>query len=805
MILLTGATGHLGANLLRRLLSDGRDVRVLLRAASDNTSIDGLAVDRVYGDISDLSACHKAVAGCTQIHHCAALVSTLSGGAKLERDLFASNVLGTRNLLRAALDAHVDKVVVTGSFSATGHVDGQPSDETVPFNPYSPALPYAHSKAAAEHECLKAHAQGLNVVVAVSCAIVGPHDYKPSRLGRLLLDIANGRSWMYVPGGFEFVAARDIVEGHILAMEKGRSGHKYIFNTQFLTVDELLGIYEQVTGRRRPPLRLPSWLASGLAGTINPVLAGLFPNMPRRFTPAAIRILRMRRHADNSKARTELGYEPSNITDAIREAYEFFQAQGKIARTGNSPLPERKPPRLRGGFPWLGHAMRFHKNPVAFMQRGYAELGDVFTFKMAGSQVTALIGPEGHQAFFRGDADKTLSVREAYQFMVPIFGKGVAYDVSRERMDEQLEFLIPALNEQRMRSYVGFIREEVDALSAKLGDEGEVQLPELTQELTLYIASRCLIGREFRQELSDEFNHLYHDLEGGIHLLAFFYPNLPLPSFRRRDRARARMVEIISGIIAKRRERGSQEEDFLQTLISARYADGSSLNEDQITGMLLTALFAGHHTTAVQTAWTGVELLRNPDYFARVLEEQSNLRGDSEGKGAGLTFDSFKKMPILERGMREAERLHPPLVVLMRTVVKDFVFRDYVLPPGSMVMISPGAGHRVPTVFSNPDQFDPDRFAPGREEDKRARHSIITFGGGKYACLGGSFAYLQVKAIWSMLLERYDWELLDKDVTADYGTFVVGPTLPCRVRYSRKKHAPADVPLVSASTPLGPG
>ena len=214
--------------------------------------------------------------------------------------------------------------------------------------------------------------------------------------------------------------------------------------------------------------------------------------------------------------------------------------------------------------------------------------------------------------------------------------------------------------------------------------------------------------------------------------------------------------------------------------------------------MLLTSLFAGHHTTAVQTAWTGVELMRNPDYFARVLQEQHDLRSS----GAGLNFDSFRKMPILERGMREAERLHPPLVVLMRTVVKDFVFRDYVLPPGRIVMISPGAGHRVPTVFSNPDRFDPDRFAPGREEDKRAKHSIITFGGGKYACLGGSFAYLQVKAIWSLLLERFTWELIDRNVTADYGTFVVGPNLPCRVRYSRKKSAGA-VPLVSASAPLG--
>ena len=131
--------------------------------------------------------------GCRQIHHCAARISTLSSGNAIHRELFESNVVGTGNLLRAALDADVKKVVVTGSFSATGNREGKPSDESVPFNPFKAVLPYALSKAAVEHECLKAHADGLQVVVAVSCAILGPHDYKPSRMGRLLLDVAVGR------------------------------------------------------------------------------------------------------------------------------------------------------------------------------------------------------------------------------------------------------------------------------------------------------------------------------------------------------------------------------------------------------------------------------------------------------------------------------------------------------------------------------------------------------------------------------------------------------------------------------------
>jgi nucleoside-diphosphate-sugar epimerase len=240
--------------------------------------------------------------------------------------------LGTRHLLRAALAAGVERVVVTGSFSAVGHDPQRPSDEDVPFNPFERSTPYGFSKAAVEHECLKAFAEGLPVVVATSCAILGPHDYKPSRMGQLLLDFANGRLRAYVPGGFEFVAARDIVQGHLLTMTRGRPGQKYIFATQFLTVDQLLGIYEEVTGRPRPKLRLPGPLMAGLAAATDFVLNRLAPNAPRRFSAPAVRFLRLRRRADCSKAKNELGYRPTSIADAVREAYAFFCRRGLIER-----------------------------------------------------------------------------------------------------------------------------------------------------------------------------------------------------------------------------------------------------------------------------------------------------------------------------------------------------------------------------------------------------------------------------------------------------------------------------------------
>jgi nucleoside-diphosphate-sugar epimerase len=338
MILLTGANGHLGANLLRRLRAEGAAVRVLLRPDSDNSTVDGLDVERVYGDLRDPAAPIAATKGCVAVYHCAAQISTIFGG---EQDIFANNVLGTRNLLCAARANGVGRVVVSGSLSAVGHRPDGPTDESMPFNPFERHLPYAFGKAAVEHECLKAVADGLDVVIAVSCAIVGPNDFKPSRLGQVLVDFANRKLRAYVAGGFEFVAARDIVEGHVLCMSKGRTGQKYIFSTEFMTLDALFDLYADVTAQPKPRLRLPPALMMGLAEIGELVHRHVLPGRRQLLTPAAVRLLQLGRRVDCSKARRELGYRPGSIADAARDAYEWFVARGMIERAGTAVTTRR--------------------------------------------------------------------------------------------------------------------------------------------------------------------------------------------------------------------------------------------------------------------------------------------------------------------------------------------------------------------------------------------------------------------------------------------------------------------------------
>ncbi len=342
-VLVTGSAGHVGANLVRRLLDDGVRVRVLLREEDNNAALDGLVVERAWADIRDLDATRRAVEGCRGVYHVAARISTIDGDLAHRREIYECNVLGTRNVLQAAREAEAGRVVVTGSFSAVGYdLDdpSAPSDETMQFYPMERTMPYERSKTLVEHECLRAVAKGQDVIVATCCAVVGGADYFPSRLGRTLCDYTNGKLRAYVDGGFEFVAARDIVQGHLLCMEKGRSGEKYIFSSQYLTISDILDLYEEVSGIPRPNRRIPANLMYVFSEIASFYLSRFHPDFPQRFTPGAIRLLKKCRHANLAKAKNELGYQPGSIRDAVHEAYAFHYHQRKAIDNTSA-----KPPR----------------------------------------------------------------------------------------------------------------------------------------------------------------------------------------------------------------------------------------------------------------------------------------------------------------------------------------------------------------------------------------------------------------------------------------------------------------------------
>ena len=332
-VLVTGGSGHVGANVVHALLAEGREVRCLVLPGTSERAFEGLPVERFEGDIRDPQAMLAATKGCARVFHVAAKVSTLNATAGEQRELYEINVLGTRNVMRACLENGVARAVLTGSFSSTGYdLDdpSRPSHEERPFYPFGHVMPYSHTKALAEHETLKCVVEGLDAVIVTSCACIGPWDYMPSRMGRTMIDYANGKLRAFVPGGFDFVNGRDIAQGHLLAMERGRKGQKYICSTDFHTLEDLVGFFSEVTGLPRVRLQVPAKLMAKVTGLYAGSLAKLFPKLPQRLTPGAIGVLQMRRHADTGKAQRELGYRPTNIREAVRDAFVFFAREGKL-------------------------------------------------------------------------------------------------------------------------------------------------------------------------------------------------------------------------------------------------------------------------------------------------------------------------------------------------------------------------------------------------------------------------------------------------------------------------------------------
>lgn len=332
-VLVTGATGHVGANLVHRLLEQGEQVRCFVQPNANDKALLGLDVERVEGDVRDADAVARAVAGCARVFHVAAKVSTHSPGGRAKREIWDINVGGTQNVLAASMRHDVARVCLTGSFAAVGFDPDDPakaSHEDQPFFPFVDWHAYAHTKVLAELETLRATARGLDTVIATSTGVIGPYDYLPSRMGRVLCDFANGKLRAYIPGGIDFVSARDLADGHILAMTHGRRGEKYTISTEFATLEEVLTTFGEICGRRMRLLKLHPGLMSGIATVYYGLMSRAFPDLPQRLTPSAVMILRMHRRASIDKARRELGYQPTSLRDALRRSYEFFAAEGMI-------------------------------------------------------------------------------------------------------------------------------------------------------------------------------------------------------------------------------------------------------------------------------------------------------------------------------------------------------------------------------------------------------------------------------------------------------------------------------------------
>lgn len=324
LTVVTGASGHIGGNLVRALLARGRRVRAVVNR--DDEAVRGLDVEVVRADVCDAASVRAALGGADVVFHLAARISIVGEEGGLVQ---AVNVGGTRNVVAACREHGVRRLVHFSSVHAFSSLPFGRSVDEESEPSVDPRLPaYDRSKAAGEREVLAGVAQGLDAVIVNPLGVLGPHDYGPSRMGQVLIDLHRRKVPMLVQGGFNWVDVRDVVEGALAAEERGRVGTRYLLGGHFLTIPELARLASRVTGIPTPRLTAPMWLAQvGVPFIL--AYAKLTRQCPM-YTHEALHALRAGPQVSYERAARELGYRPRPIEETIEHTYRWFREAGRL-------------------------------------------------------------------------------------------------------------------------------------------------------------------------------------------------------------------------------------------------------------------------------------------------------------------------------------------------------------------------------------------------------------------------------------------------------------------------------------------
>ena len=324
----TGATGFLGTHVARQLLAKGAELRLLVRKTSRTENINDLAAERFVGDLRDPESLKQGMAGCEFVFHVAADYRLW---ARNGRELYESNVEGTRNILRAARDAGVRRVVYTSSVATMGFGNnGRITDERTPVSLEDMIGDYKRSKFMAERLAIEAGQAGQNVVIVNPTTPIGERDIKPTPTGKIVVDFLRRKFPAYVDTGLNLVDVVDCAEGHLLAMEKAIPGERYILGSENLTLKQILDKLAAITGLPSPKVKLPYAMAYA-TGAVDTLVTGKIMKREPRVTLDSVRMGRKKMFVTSAKAQRDLGWNPRPVDDALRRAVEWFQAYGYAA------------------------------------------------------------------------------------------------------------------------------------------------------------------------------------------------------------------------------------------------------------------------------------------------------------------------------------------------------------------------------------------------------------------------------------------------------------------------------------------
>ena len=322
--LVTGATGFLGSAIVRELLKDGVEVRILVWQNSDTRNIDGLDVEKVYGDIRDSESMKSALKGCDTLYQAAALCALWAPNSKAFYDI---NVEGTKTALNAALEQGLGKVVYTSSIATLGaHGADSPAVEEAEFNLWNTGDHYSRSKYLGEVEALKIYEKGLPLVIVNPAVAIGMRDIEPGPSGKLIVDILNRKMPGYIDGGGNIIDVEDVARGHILAAQKGKIGEKYILGNENMSIVEYFELIEEVSGAKAPKFKIPYPVAL-IMGYMYQFIAKI-TKKPPVITAPMVKIASKYAYFDSSKAVNEMGLPQTPIKTTIEKAVNWFRENG---------------------------------------------------------------------------------------------------------------------------------------------------------------------------------------------------------------------------------------------------------------------------------------------------------------------------------------------------------------------------------------------------------------------------------------------------------------------------------------------